>query len=282
MSYARTATWLAGLTAIFIGVAFALGGEAGFVIAVPLAVLANIAAYSRTGGIIFGRFTAREVSETSAPTLIGELDYLANRASLPTPRAFIFDSDQPNAFATGQSPSVASVAVTKGLMRHLSPEQIRGVLAHEIGHIRNRDNLVLTVTATLAGIMTMTAGVAASTAKAFAWSNDVVAFSAVVAVAALLAMIAQMAVSREREFEADAAGAAICGHPEWIASALEEVGRRQRPFGDGDGDEVRAPMLLFGLGSRAKRDLGLLFSTHPSSSDRIERLRRMSSTAPWS
>lgn len=282
MSYARTATWLAGLTAIFIGGGFALAGEIGFIIAVPLAVLANVAAYSRTGGIIFGRFTAREVSETSAPILMEELGKLANRANLPTPRAFIFDSDQPNAFATGQSPSVACIAVTKGLMRHLSPEQIRGVLAHELGHIRNRDNLVLTVTATLAGVMTMTAGVVASTANGFARSNDVIAFTAVVAIAALLAMIAQMAVSRGREFEADAAGAAICGHPEWIASALEEVARRQRPFGYGDRHELRAPMLLFGLGSRAKRDLGMLFSTHPSSSDRIERLRRMSSSAPWS
>ena len=282
MSYARTATWLAGLTAIFIGGGFVLAGEIGFVIAVPLAVLANVAAYSRTGGIIFGRFIAREVSETSAPILIDELGKLASRANLPTPRAFIFDSDQPNAFATGQSPSVACVAVTKGLMRHLSPQQIRGVLAHELGHIRNRDNLVLTVTATLAGVMTMTAGIAASTANAIAGSNHVIAFTAVVALAALLAMIAQMAVSRGREFEADAAGAAICGHPEWIASALEEVARRQRPFGYGDHHEVRAPMLLFGLGSRAKRDLGMLFSTHPLSSDRIERLRGMSSSAPWS
>ncbi|MCH7550604.1 MAG: M48 family metalloprotease [Proteobacteria bacterium] len=134
MSYARTATWLAGLTAIFIGGGFALAGEIGFAIAVPLVVLANVAAYSRTGGIIFGRFIAREVNETSAPILIEELGKLANRANLPTPRAFIFDSDQPNAFATGQSPSVACVAVTKGLMRHLSLEQIRGVLAHELGH----------------------------------------------------------------------------------------------------------------------------------------------------
>lgn len=282
MSYARTATWLAGLTAIFIGGAFALAGEIGFAIAVPLVVLANVAAYSRTGGIIFGRFIAREVNETSAPILIEELGKLANRANLPTPRAFIFDSDQPNAFATGQSPSVACVAVTKGLMRHLSLEQIRGVLAHELGHIRNRDNLVLTVTATLAGVMTMTAGIVASTANVFARSNDVIAFTTVVAIAALLAMIAQMAVSRGREFEADAAGAAICGHPEWIASALEEVARRQRPFGYGDRPELRAPMLLFGLGSRAKRDLGMLFSTHPSSSDRIERLRLMSNAAPWS
>ena len=281
MSYARTATWLAGLTAILIGASFALAGEVGFAIALPLAVLANVAAYSRAGGIIFGRFVAREVSAASAPILFEELGSLANRASLPTPRAFIFDSDQPNAFATGQSPSVACVAVTKGLMRHLSPQQIRGVLAHELGHIRNRDNLVLTVTATLAGIVTMTAGIVASTVMTMAWSNDAVAFTVLIAIAAMLAMIAQMAVSREREFEADAAGAAICGHPEWIASALEEVGRRQRPFGHSDRYDVRAPMLLFGLGSRAKRDVGMLFSTHPSSSDRIERLRRMSSAAPW-
>ncbi len=282
MSYARTATWLAGLTAIFIGGGFVLAGELGFVIAVPLAVLANVIAYSQTGGIIFGRFIAREVSETSAPTLIDELGKLADRANIPAPRAFIFDSDQPNAFATGQSPSVACIAVTKGLMRHLTPEQIRGVLAHELGHIRNRDNLVLTVTATLAGVVAMTVGVVASTTSALGRSNEAIAFTAIIAVAALLAMIAQMAVSRGREFEADAAGAAICGHPEWIASALEEVGRRQRPFGYGDRHELRAPMLLFGLGSRAKRDLGMLFSTHPLSSDRIERLRRMSSAAPWS
>lgn len=282
MSYARTATWLAGLTAIFLGGCFALAGEIGFAIAVPLVVLANVVAYLRAGGIILGRFIAREVSETSAPVLIEELGSLASRASLPTPRAFIFDSDQPNAFATGQSPSVACIAVTKGLMRHLSPQQIRGVLAHELGHIRNRDNLVLTVTATLAGVMTMSAGVAASTANVFARTNDTVALMVIIAIAAIGAMIVQMAVSREREFEADAAGAAICGHPEWIASALEEVGRRQRPFGYGDRHEMGAPMLLFGLGSRARRDLGMLFSTHPSSSDRIERLLQMSNAAPWS
>ncbi len=279
MSYARTATWLAGLTALFIGAGFALGGEAGFAIALPLAVLFNIAAYSRAGGIIFGRFVAREVTEISAPVLVDELGKLAHRASVPSPRAFIFDSDQPNAFATGQSPEVACVAVTKGLMRHLSPEQIRGVLAHELGHIRNRDNMVLTVTATLAGALSITAGAVLATVSNFVWSGDGIALSAIIALSALVAMFLQMGVSREREFEADATGAAICGHPEWIASALEEVGRRQRPFGESAG--VRAPVLLFGLGTLAKRDLGMLLSTHPSSASRIKRLRQMASLAPW-
>ena len=151
MSYARTATWLAGLSAFFVGAGFAIAGEGGLVLGLAMALLLNIVAYRRAGDAMFARFNIREVDSVSSPWFVEQMRRLAERAALPPPRSFVFKSEQPNAFATGRGARDASIAVTDGLLRRMSARQITGVLAHELGHIRNRDNLVLTVTATIAG-----------------------------------------------------------------------------------------------------------------------------------
>ena len=276
MSYARTATWLAGLSAFFVGAGFAIAGEAGLVMGLAMALLLNGVAYRHAGDAMFARFNIREVDAVSSPSFVAQMRRLAERAALPTPRTFVFKSEQPNAFATGRGNRDASIAVTDGLLRRMTTRQITGVLAHELGHIRNRDNLVLTVTATLAGVL-FGAACAAALASPVLLSAGITGTAITLALACLAAPLAQMAISRDREFEADAAGADICGQPLWIASALEAIGRRAPPFPAGITPAFPATAFRFGLSARAGRGVAALFSTHPSSAERIRRLRILAS-----
>ena len=270
MSYARTATWLACLSAFFVGAGFAMGGEPGLLMGLALALLLAIAAYYKAGNGLFARFNIREVNALTSPEFVTQICRLAARAALPPPRTFVFQSEQPNAFATGRGHRDASVAVTDGLLRRMSARQLAGVLAHELGHIRNRDNLVLTMTATTAGAL---AGAACAAVLTTLTGPGLAAAALVVATACLAAALVQMAVSRGREFEADAAGANICGQPLWIASALEEIGRQPSVFPTTVAATLPAAAFRFGLGARAGRGVAALFSTHPAPAERIRRLR---------
>lgn len=276
MSYARTATWLAGLSAFFVGAGFAIAGEGGLVLGLAMALLLNIVAYRRAGDAMFARFNIREVDSVSSPWFVEQMRRLAERAALPPPRSFVFKSEQPNAFATGRGARDASIAVTDGLLRRMSARQITGVLAHELGHIRNRDNLVLTVTATIAGGLFGAAG-AAALGEAAGLPIGIVGVAVALTPACLAAALVQMAISRAREFEADAAGADICGQPLWIASALEEIGRAPPPFPAGLTPAFPVAAFRFGLSARAGRGVAALFSTHPPSAERIRRLRILAS-----
>ena len=223
MNSLRTGVLLAGLTGLFLAVGFMLGGEAGLVIAFGVALAMNAFAYWNSDKLVLRMYGAREVGEGDAPTLVRLVRQLAEQAELPMPKVYVMENDQPNAFATGRNPDNAAVAVTQGLLGRLSQEETAGVLAHELAHIKNRDTLTMTVTATLAGAISMLANFGLF----FGGSrNNPLGFVGVLLIAILApmaAMLVQMAISRAREYEADRIGAEICGRPLWLATALEKI-----------------------------------------------------------
>jgi heat shock protein HtpX len=215
-------------------------------IALVIAMGMNVFAYWNSGEMVLRMHNARPADRRSAPEFYGIVEQLARRAQLPMPRVFVIDSDQPNAFATGRNPENAAVAATTGLLRRLSQEEVTGVMAHELAHVRNRDTLIMTVTATLAGALSMLANFAFF----FGGSRDnnnplgFVGVLLMAILAPLAAGLVQMAISRTREYEADRIGAEICGQPQWLASALEKIDRmaqridNPRPTQPGDGAHV--------------------------------------------
>jgi heat shock protein HtpX len=225
MNTLRTGVLLAGLTGLFLAVGFMLGGEAGLVIAFGVALAMNAFAYWNSDKLVLRMHGAREVGESGeAASLVRLVRQLAEQAELPMPKVYVMETDQPNAFATGRNPDNAAVAVTQGLLRRLSTEETAGVLAHELAHVRNRDTLTMTVTATLAGAISMLA----SFGLFFGGGNrnnplGIVGVLLIAILAPMAAMLVQMAISRAREYEADRIGAEICGRPLWLASALEKI-----------------------------------------------------------
>jgi len=275
MSFFRTSVLLAGLTALFMGIGYLLGGGAGMVIALLFAAGTNIFAYWNSDKAVLSMHGAREVGPESAPELHEMVRRLAGHAGLPVPRVFIMDNPQPNAFATGRDPEHAAVAVTTGILKALNREELAGVLAHELSHIKHRDTLIMTVTATLAGAI----GMLASFALFFGGNrNNPLGFIGVIllmVLAPLAAMLVQMAISRTREYAADAEGAAICGRPLWLASALEKLDSAARRIPNQRAEANPGTAHLFIVNPLHGGRMDHLFSTHPSMEDRIERLRRM-------
>src|SRR5512134_3668348 len=212
MNYVRTAVLLAAMTGLFLAVGFVIGGEAGMLVALAVAAAMNLFAYWNSDKVVLRMYGAKEVDRASAPQLHGIVETLAERAGLPMPRIYIIENDQPNAFATGRNPQNAAVAATTGLLSMMTSEEIAGVMAHELAHIKNRDTLTMTITATIAGAI----GMLANFAMFFGHSRDssgspnplgVVGALVVMIVAPLAAMLVQMAISRGREYEADRMGA---------------------------------------------------------------------------
>jgi len=221
---------------------------------------------------------AREVGPQEAPELYGIVQELAGRAGLPMPRVYVIDEDQPNAFATGRNPEHAAVAVNTGLLRHLSREEITGVLSHELGHVRNRDTLTMTIAATLAGAI----GMLASFGFFFGGGRDENGRSAnpIIAIAAMIlaplaASLVQMAISRSREFEADRAGAEISGHPLWLASALQRLHEGTQTIPNATAQANPATAHLYIDNPLSAGGMASLFSTHPPMEERIARLQAM-------
>lgn len=280
--YFRTALLLAGLTALFVGIGFMLGGEGGMVIAFVLALGMNMFAYWNSDKMVLRMHGARPVGRADAPDFHGIVEQLAARAGLPMPRLYIIDSDQPNAFATGRDPAHAAVAATTGLLRHMRSEEIAGVMAHELAHVRNRDTLIMTITATLAGAISMLANF-----SLFFGGNrnnplGIVGVILIMVLAPLAAMLVQMAISRSREYQADRIGAEICGHPLWLAAALEKletVAERRR---NDTAERNPASAHLFIINPLHGERMDGLFSTHPNTANRVRRLREMAGVAgPW-
>lgn len=274
---------LAALTGLFVVVGSAVGGQTGMVIAFGLAVLMNMGAWWFSDKIALKMSGAREVSPTEAPTLHRLVEHLAERANLPKPAVYIIDNDTPNAFATGRSPRHSAVAVTSGIMRLLSQDELAGVIAHELAHIKNRDTLISSIAATIAGAITMLADMAtwAMIFGGFGSAEDEeeggglgeLAGSLVfIIVAPLAALLIQMAISRSREFSADAAGARILGDSHPLANALEKLERSadRQPM---EVNPATSPLYII----NPLRGGGLLglFRTHPDTAQRIARLRAM-------
>src|ERR671916_61386 len=223
MNIMRTAMLLAALTALFGVVGYLLGGQGGMLIALGIAVVTNLFAYWNSDKLALSAYNAVEVDERTAPELVAMVRGLAQTAGLPMPRVYLIDNPQPNAFATGRNPENAAVAATTGIMQMLTYEELAGVMAHEIAHIKNRDTLIMTVSATIAG--------AISTIAQFGFlfggrgddrPHPIVGLAMMI-LAPLAAMIIQMAISRAREYDADRLGAEICGNPLSLASALAKI-----------------------------------------------------------
>ncbi len=273
MGYIRTAILLAAMTALFMGVGFLIGGQTGMVIAFLVAAGMNVFAYWNSDRMVLSMYGAREADAQSAPELYGLVQQLAHDAGLPMPRVFIMQNPQPNAFATGRNPEHAAVAATTGILQMLSREELAGVLSHELAHIKHHDTLLMTVTATIAGAISMLANFAFF----FGGNRDnnglgFVGTLAMMILAPIAAAIVQMAISRTREYEADREGAAICRAPLWLASALRKIAGAAHQIPNPTAERNPASASLFIVNPLSGARMDNLFSTHPEVENRIARL----------
>jgi heat shock protein HtpX len=279
MGYFRTAVLLAAMTALFMGLGYLIGGGTGMTIAFFIALAMNAFAYWNSDKAVLSMYGAREVDAQSAPELHEMLRELAYHAGIPTPRLFVMENPQPNAFATGRSPEHAAVAVTTGILKILTHEELAGVISHELSHIKHRDTLIMTVTATLAGAIGMLANFA------FFFGNNrnnplgIFGLVIIMVVAPLAAMLVQMAISRTREYAADEEGAATCGRPLWLASALGKLQQAARVVPNAQAERHPATAHLFIVNPLRGERMDSLFSTHPSTENRIARLKAMAGPA---
>jgi heat shock protein HtpX len=276
MNMVKTGMLLAAMTALFMGIGFMLGGEAGMLLALLFAGGMNLFAYWNSDKMVLRMYGAREVDEAAAPEYVRIVRRLAANANLPMPRTFIIETDQPNAFATGRNPENAAVAATTGLIRMLSPEELAGVMAHELAHIKNRDTLIMTVTATIAGAISMLANFALFFGGNRNNPLGIVGVILMMILAPLAAALVQMAISRTREYSADAGGAEICGRPQWLASALKKIeqGASRIDNEPAEANPATAHMFIINPLHAHKRDS--LFSTHPATANRVAKLMEMS------
>ena len=274
----KTAMLLAVLTAMLVLIGGAIGGRHGMLIALLFAFVMNFVSYWWSDKIVLRMYGAQEVSEAQAPELSSMVRRLATKAGVPMPKLYIIPSEQPNAFATGRNPAHAAVAVTEGIMRILDMEELEGVLAHEMSHVINRDVLISTIAATLAGAITYLAHMAQWAAFMGGGRHDdddapsPVAMIVMAVIAPIAAMLVQLAVSRSREFHADATGARLAGRAYPLAKALEKLDMAAHAI-PMNANPATAHMFIMNPLSGAS--LMRLFSTHPSTEERIARLRAM-------
>ncbi len=285
MSMLRTSMLLAGLTALFLAVGWFIGGQTGMLIALVVAIGTNVFAYWNSDKMVLRMYGAQEVDVRSAPELYGLVEQLATRAKLPMPRVFIIDNPQPNAFATGRDPQHAAVAATTGLLRVLSHQELAGVLAHELAHIRNRDTLIMTVTATLAGALSMLANFGLFFGGNRDNQSSAITNILIMILAPMAAMLVQFAISRTREYAADHSGAEICGHPMWLGSALQKLESSARRIDNPQAEANPATAHLFIVNPLNGHSFDNMFSTHPSTENRVRALQQMAAragtTGPW-
>jgi heat shock protein HtpX len=273
----KTAILMAAITALFMAVGQMIGGQTGMLIALLVAVGMNFFSYWFSADMVLKMYNAREVDASSAPQFYGMVAELAQRANLPMPRVYLIDEAAPNAFATGRNPEHAAVAATTGILRVLSERELRGVMAHELAHVAHRDILISTVSATMAGAISMLANFAmlfGGRDNEGRPANPLVGILVAI-LAPIAASLIQMAISRAREFEADRGGAEISGDPAALASALDKIHRYAQgiPLGPAEAHPETAQMMI--MNPLSGSGLAGLFSTHPSTEERIERLMAM-------
>jgi len=280
MSYARTALLLAAMTGLFLALGALIGGQSGMMIALFMALAMNAFAYWNSDKMVLSMYGAQQVDHYSAPGLVAIVKRLADRAGMPMPKVFIIQSDQPNAFATGRDPEHASVAATTGLLDRLSPEEVEGVMAHELAHVKNRDTLIMTITATIAGAIGMIAnfgmffgGGHRDNEESGSNGLGILGGILIAIIAPLAAMVVQMAISRTREYAADAEGARICGNPLWLANALERLEQAAHVIPNPQAERSPATAHLFIVNPLSGRGMDNLFSTHPNMANRVAALR---------
>ncbi len=275
-NWLKTAILMAGILVLFAGVGGAIGGAQGMLIAFLLGAGMNFFAYWFSDKMVLRMYNAQEVDEASSPYLYNMVKELAQRAQIPMPRVYLIDEAQPNAFATGRNPDHAAVAATTGILRMLSARELRGVMAHELSHVKHRDILISTISATVAGAISSLAqfGMLFGGSRDGERANPIVSI-VVMILAPIAAMLIQMAISRAREFEADRGGAEISGDPNALADALAKIDAYARgiPMQTAEAHPETAQMMI--MNPLSGGGLRGLFSTHPATEERIERLRAM-------
>src|ERR1041384_266381 len=273
MNTTKTIILMVGLTVLLVFVGGALGGRQGIIIAFMFAMAMNLFSYWFSDKIVLKMYHAREATEAEAPMLWGVTHDLALKMNMPMPKVYIIPSEAPNAFATGRNPKHAAVAATQGILRLLTREELEGVMAHELGHVRNRDILIGTIAATIAGAISLIANMAqwAMLFGGFGGRRDdnergggMLAGIAMIILAPIAAALIQMAISRSREYEADATGARLCGNPLWLASALKKLhtGAQRVPM-----NATPATAHMFIVNPLRGGGMMNLFSTHPPLED---------------
>ena len=273
----KTAILMAAITALFMLVGRWLGGQAGMMLALVVALGMNFFSYWFSDKLVLKMYNAQEVDETSAPQFVRMVRELADRAQIPMPKVYLIDEASPNAFATGRSPDHAAVAATTGIIRILSERELRGVMAHELAHVKHRDILISTISATMAGAIGMLAqfGMMFGGRDSEGRPANPIAGLLVAILAPLAASLIQMAISRAREFEADRGGAEISGDPQALAAALQKIQRYAQgiPLEATERHPETAQMMI--MNPLSGGGLKGLFSTHPSTEERVERLLDM-------
>jgi heat shock protein HtpX len=281
-NWIKTAVLMAGITGLFGAVGAAIGGQQGMLLALGFALLSNFFAYWFSDRMVLKMYNAREVDEASAPQFYRMVQDLARRAELPMPRVYLIDEDAPNAFATGRNPQHAAVAATTGILRALSAAELRGVMAHELAHVKHRDILISTVSATMAGAISALANFAMffGGRDSEGRPSNPIASIAVAMLAPFAAMLIQMAISRSREFEADRLGAEIADDPAALASALDKIHRFAQgiPIEAAERHPETAQMMI--MNPLSGGGLSGLFSTHPATEERVDRLMKMAAARP--
>lgn len=272
---ARTFILMAAMTALVVGIGYLLGGQGGLLIAFVIAAGMNVYALWNSDKAVLRQHGAQPLTESSAPDLFSMTRQLAADAGLPMPALYLLASDQPNAFATGRNPENSAVAVTKGLLKSMSREEVAGIVAHELAHIKNRDTLLMTVTATLAGTISMLANFAMFFGGGRDRPMGMIGTLAMMILAPMAAGLVQMAISRTREYEADRIGAEICGNPEWLASALERLGILSGRIDNHQAERAPASAHLFIVNPLHAHGYDSLFATHPPIDKRIAALREL-------
>jgi heat shock protein HtpX len=287
MNTLRTGLLMAAMTGIFLAIGYLIGGETGMVIAFVFAAGSNLLAYWNSDKMLLSMCGAKQVDAQTAPELVHLVEQLSSKADLPMPKVYIVDEAQPNAFATGRNPEHAALCVTRGLLARVNDEELAGVLAHELSHVKNRDTLTITIAATIAGAV----GMLANFAFFFGGErrNNGLGFVGAVLVALLApvaATLMQMAVSRSREFEADHSGAELSGRPLWLASALRRIESDAEAI-DNPAADASPAAHMFIVNPLAGSGSSGLFASHPSTEERIARLEAMAknmgqaSASPW-
>ncbi len=273
----KTAVLMAAITALFMAIGSVLGGRQGMMLALVVALGMNFFSYWFSDKLVLKMYNAQEVDETSAPQFYRMVRELAQKAQLPMPKVYVIEEDAPNTFATGRNPEHAAVTATTGIMRVLSDRELRGVMAHELGHVRHRDILISTISATMAGAISMLANFAMffGGRNSEGRPSNPIAGILVMLLAPLAASLIQMAISRAREFEADRAGAEISGDPQALASALQKIQAYAHgtPLEAAERNPATAQMMI--INPLSGGGLRGLFSTHPATEERVEKLMAM-------
>lgn len=276
MNYTKTFMLIAAMTALFAGVGYLIGGQSGMMIAFVMAAVMNVGSYWFSDSIVLKMYKAQPVTGGELYQLVEEL---AGRAQLPMPKVYIIENPQPNAFATGRNPDNAAVAVNTGLIDMMNRDELAGVIAHELTHIKNRDTLIMTITATLAGAIGMLGNMAMFMGGGRDENgnsrNPLIGIVIMIA-APLVASIVQMAISRTREYGADKGGAEICGNPRALASALAKLEQGASRIGNQTAENNPATAHMFIINPLSGRGMDNLFSTHPNTANRIAALEEMS------